>query len=107
MELKLNIYNGKEIEKTYTSDECDLMYGTLEDILEIVDATNEKEAASILKTTGGLVRELRPMLKQIFNELTEEELRRTKVKELISLFSDIFAYAMEQIYGLGENDEKN
>ena len=36
--MKLNIYkNQKEIEKTYTIDDYDIMYGTVEDILSVFD----------------------------------------------------------------------
>ena len=33
MELKLNIYNKKNIEKTYSTDTYDLMFGTVEDFI--------------------------------------------------------------------------
>ena len=37
MELKLDIYNGREIEKTYISTDFRLMTGTCEDLLKLVD----------------------------------------------------------------------
>lgn len=37
MELKLNIYKDKQVEKTYTANDFMLMTGTCEDILCLVD----------------------------------------------------------------------
>ena len=31
MQLNLNIYRGREVEKVYTADEYDIMFGTVED----------------------------------------------------------------------------
>ena len=37
MKVKLNIYKGKEIVKTYESDDFNLMTGTCEDIINMID----------------------------------------------------------------------
>ena len=37
MELKLNIYNKKEIVKTYTAETYDLMFGTVEDLIDLIN----------------------------------------------------------------------
>ena len=36
-DIKLNIYKGKEIEKTYTCEECIIEFGVVEDIVNILD----------------------------------------------------------------------
>ena len=40
MDLKLNIYDKKEITKTYTAETYDLMFGTVEDLLDVIDIDN-------------------------------------------------------------------
>ena len=37
MLLKLNIYNKKNITKTYTTESYDIMFGTVEDLLNLID----------------------------------------------------------------------
>ena len=37
MDLKLNIYEKRKIVKTYTAETYDLMFGTVEDLLNIID----------------------------------------------------------------------
>lgn len=94
--MKLNIYkNQKQIEKTYEVDEYDIMYGTVEDIFEIMDGMEDmKSDGEILTLVQRNRKKLNGFLLDIFGDegLTEEELRRIKVKELVPLFLDLFKY---------------
>lgn len=95
--MKLNVYkNQKEIEKTYEVDEYDIMYGTIQDILEVLDdgLENMKDNDQLLKLITANRKKLEDLLLDIFGAegLTEEELRRTKLKELVPVFIDLFAY---------------
>ncbi len=95
--MKLNIYkNQKEIEKTYEIDEYDIMYGTIQDIFEVLDGGLEKlkDNDQILKLITENRGKLEDLILDIFASegLTKEELRRIKLKELVPLFIDLFAY---------------
>lgn len=104
MELVLNIYGkerdketGKrEIVKTYKTDEYDLMYGTVEDILTIFDVENMNDTNEILKMVMKTMNQLKPLLKDVFYGLTDEELKYIKVKELIPVVVGILQIAKEQ-----------
>ena len=37
MDLKLNIYEKRKVIKTYTAETYDLMFGTVEDLLDVMD----------------------------------------------------------------------
>lgn len=88
--LKLNIYNDKkEIEKTYTAEGYDLMLGTCEDIMAIIDVDKMTDKKAVGKMVLECYAMLKPLLKDIFQGLTDEEFRGIKVKELIPLFVDI------------------
>ncbi len=98
--MKLNIYkNQKEIEKTYEVKEYDIMYGTVQDILAVLDDglenLNDNEQALKLITANRT--KLEDLLIDIFGSegLTEEELRRTKLKELVPVFIELFAYVQQ------------
>lgn len=103
--LVLNIYKGKQIEKTYTSDTADLMYGTIEDIISILDAVQSNDTDKIIDAITGCLKELKPMLMDIFDGLTEEELRRTKVSELVVVFVNIFKFSLLQMDFAGNNSK--
>lgn len=98
-EIKVNIYrkdNKNEIEKTYTTDSIDLMFGTVEDILNVIDLDKLNDEKAIAIMIVKCWRQLKPFLKDIFEGLTDEEITRVKIKEMIPLFTDIF-------YGIAEN----
>lgn len=102
--MKLNIYkNQKEIEKTYEVDEYDIMYGTVEDVFEILDGMeNMKTDGEILKLIQQNRKKLNKLLQDIFTELTDEELRHIKIKELVPLFLDLFKYVKDS-FGTEKN----
>lgn len=99
-EITLNIYKAgskTEIEKTYSVNGYELMLGTVEDILGVIDidkANDEKAvAAMIIKS----YRQLMPFLRDVFPEATEEELKRVKVNELLVTFKQIIASIGESL----------
>ena len=104
MKLILNIYSkernkqtGKrEIVKVYETEEYDLMYGTVEDILTIFDVENLHDTGAMLKMINTFMGELKPLLKDVFYGLTDEELKCIKVKELVPVVVNILQLAMEQ-----------
>lgn len=106
MELKLNIYGKGTIEKTYVTDTYDLMYGTIEDLLEIVDFDKMDDNVEVGKMILKILPKIKPFLKDVFDGLTDDELKRTKVKELIPLFIDIFKFSLNELSSIG-GDEKN
>lgn len=99
-EITLNIYkadNKQEIEKKYTIESVDLMFGTVEDILNVVDLdklNDEKAIAVMIVKAWG---QLKPFLKDIFPGLTDEEIKHVKINEMIPLFSEIFRAIGENI----------
>lgn len=92
--LKLNIYkedNKNEIEKTYTAEGYDLMLGTLQDIMAIIDIDkiNSGNEIELAKMAIRGFDQITPILRDVFPGVTSEELRRTKTKELVPLFVDL------------------
>lgn len=111
MELKLNIYNKKQIKKSYTAETYDLMFGTVEDLVDIInlDKLQTGSDAEIIKLVGDVVVHgldvIKPLLKDIFEGLTDEELKHTKVKEIAAVLVDVVKFSVGEI-GKGAN-EKN
>jgi hypothetical protein len=95
--MKLNIYKTqKEIEKTYEVDSYDLMYGTVEDILGIFDELDDySDNMEVFKVIQRNRTKLNDLLMDVFPDMKEEELRRIKLKELVPLFMDLFAYVKD------------
>lgn len=105
--MKLNIYkNQKEIAKTYEVDTYDLMYGTVEDICDILDSA---DALKDTKSLGELIKENRSKLEELLLDifggegLTRDELRKIKVAELLPLFVELFTYVRGSFQTSGKN----
>ena len=108
MEIKLNIYNGNSIEKVYTAETIDFSFGVIEDILDALDLesmkTNSKtELAGIIIKCS---KQLKPFLKDMFPGVTDEEIRRTHIQNLIEVFKGLYEYATKEL-SAATNDEKN
>lgn len=103
MELKLNVYDKKEIVKTYTAETYDIMFGTVEDLVEIIDLDSVQNGndGEIIKLALKLVINgmdiLKPLLKDIFDGLTDEELKRTKVSEVANVLVEVVKFTISQI----------
>lgn len=97
-ELKLNIYkNQHEIEKTLTADGYDLMLGTCEDIMNIIDIDHldDNKALALMVAKG--YNQLKPLLKDIFDGLTDDDFRGIKIKELVPLIFDLGTNIVESL----------
>lgn len=103
MELKLNIYNRREVEKTYINDTYDLMFGTVEDFLELIKIDEMKEISDkeIIILVGKAIPKgmgtIKELLKDVFEGITEEELKHTKVKEITNLLVNIVKSSIIEI----------
>lgn len=113
MELKLNVYNKKEIEKTYTTNDYEVMYGTVEDLLDLLDLealTNTADQDSLITALSRLLNSrqevINPLLMDIFEGLTAEELRRVKAREVLEVIVGLAGFSLEQLRGLAFRRKK-
>lgn len=101
--MKLNIYDRKAVVKTYEADTYDLMLGTVEDIAEAINLDQLKTGnnAEIIKMAGNLVINsldtVRDLLKDIFDGLTDDELKHTKVAEIAAVIVDVVRYTIAEL----------
>lgn len=111
MEIKLNIYDKRKVVKTYTTDAYDIMFGTVEDLIDILDldkimSGDDKEliqvVAHAIPKAFGLVK---PLLKDIFEDLTDDEIKHTRMSEVAKCLLTVIKFSISQI--TGETDSKN
>ena len=102
MSMVLNIYNKKQIVKTYTAETFDLSYGTIEDLIAVVDFDKLDNTLELGKMVVKLLPQIKPLLCEIFDGLTEEEIRHAHVKEIIPVFVQAFKFAFDEISSFGD-----
>ena len=103
--MKLNIYASQtEIEKTYETETYDIMYGTVEDVLDVLDAiSDDSDTDTIIKAVSQNRDKLNILLKDIFPGLTDSELRRVKLREIVPLFIEMLGFIRESMGGGSKN----
>lgn len=108
--MKLNIYEKRKIVKTYEVETYDLMFGTIEDIANAIDLDSLQGGSDvdIIKAIGNLVVNsmdtIKELLKDIFDGITDEELKHTKVSEITNVIIDVVFYTIKQLsFGKGKN----
>lgn len=98
--MKLNIYEKKEVIKTYETDKYDLLFGTVEDVANALNLDELKTgsdveiirmAMNLVMTSLGTVKYL---MKDIFDGLTDEELRKVRVKEMAEVLVEVARYTL-------------
>lgn len=111
--MQLDIYKNGQVEKTYTADTYDVMYGTLEELIDVIDIdqlsseSTTVQAAAITNLISGGMKQIKPILLDVFPGLTPEELKCVKVKDLGKVLLELITYTINQIVGLDDGTGKN
>lgn len=106
MELKLHIYEGRKIVKTYIAESVDLSFGVIEDVIDALDfesmktGDNKEMAKMLIKCKD----QLKPFLMDIFDGLTAEEVRHTRTQNLIDVFRGLYNYAVSELGMVGSKN---
>lgn len=102
----LKIYDGKTVVKEYNTETIDLSFGVIEDVLDALDfenMTDQKQLAGMIVKAG---KQLRPFLKDIYDGVTDDEIRHTRIQNLVEIFKDLYHYAMTEL-GAAAGNTKN
>lgn len=106
MELKLHIYEGHKIAKTYTVESVDMSLGVIFDVIDAFDfesmtSGNNKE---MFKATIRCKDQIAPFLMDIFDGLTIEEARHARTQNLIEVFRGLYNYAVSELEIIGSKN---
>ncbi|MCF0231354.1 MAG: hypothetical protein HUJ63_03585 [Enterococcus sp.] len=101
--MKLDIYEKKKVVKTYEAESYDLMFGTVEDVMTMfnVDSLKSGSQTEIINMVATIlpkcINTVKPLLKDIFDGLTDEELKNVKLKDIVKVLVEVITFAFEQI----------
>lgn len=106
--ISLDIYkegSKTEIEKTYTAQGYDLMVGTVEDFMAIIDVDKIGETAEIAKMIFEGYSQVKALIMDVFEGITDEEFKRVKTNDLVRCIVSIGTSVVESLNHL--KTEKN
>lgn len=103
MEIKLPVYEKREVVKTYTAETYDIMFGTVEDLIGVLDldkilsGNNKDLVEAVASAIPKVFNLIKPLLKDIFEGLTDDELKNCKVKDVAKALIAVVKYSLGQI----------
>lgn len=101
--MKLNIYEKRTVIKTYEAESYDLPFGVIEDVADAIKIDELKTGSNdeLFKLATGLVLKgtdtVKDLMKDIFEGITDEELRKTKVTEMAEVLIEVVRYTFNQL----------
>jgi hypothetical protein len=106
MELTLKIYKGKTVVKEYKADTIDVSFGVVEDVLDALDFEHMDNNMHIAGMIVKASKQLKPFLKDMFDGVTDDELRNTRMQNLVEIFKGMYDYAVHEL-GAAAGNTKN
>ena len=113
MNLTLNIYDGKNVVKTYEAEDFTLTTGVCEDIIKEIDIDKLTSGKldqtalgmEVLKLVAKSFSKFKPFLQNVFDGLTDEEYRNTSIKEVAGNVVKIVQYTVGELFSIGSNSK--
>lgn len=99
-QITMNVMDAKDktkIEKTYKADGYDLLMGTVEDFMDIIDVDKLDDKAEVAKMVLKGMEQIKPLIKDVFPEITDEEFKRVRVNDLVNTIGLIGASVVENL----------
>lgn len=114
MEIKLPIYKDGKIEKTYVANEVNLPFGVVDDVIALIDtekfasATDDNALiAEASKVIVGAFAQVKTVLRELYPEITDDELKRAHLKDVALVIVNAFKFGFAEILTLATSKSKN
>lgn len=99
MSMILKIYDekGEHIVNTYEARKCDLMFGTIMRFMEFFKIGQIEDTREMLKVVYSSWTEIMSVLNEIFPNVSEEEWKRVKVKDIVPLLINVLKFIASEL----------
>lgn len=103
MEIKLPIYEKRQIVKTYTAETYDIMFGTVEDLINVIDidkfmsGSDKDFGVGVAAAIPGVIGLIKPLLKDIFEGLTDDEIKHCHLADIVNVVIKVIKSSVAQI----------
>lgn len=98
--ISLNVRDSEDkskVAKTITANGYDLMIGTVDDFMDIFDMNKIDDEKEVIKMVFKSYKQIKPLIMDIFKDLTEEDYRNVSVGDLVAVIPQIGLSIIENI----------
>ena len=98
--ITLNVRSASdksEVAKTISINGYDLMIGTVDDFMDIIDLDKIDDEKEVIKMVLKSYKQIKPLIMDIFPDLTEEDYRNVSVADLVAVIPQIGLSIIENI----------
>ena len=88
--------------KTFETETLTVTFGTIEDIIDVLNLDNLTYKKAIGIAVIKCFKQVKPLLKEIFDGLTDEDIRNTEIHDIAKVFTDIYVYITQELGKVGE-----
>lgn len=89
-----------DVSKVVTAEAYDIMFGTVEDILGLLDAVGDgSDDSAVIRAVTSNWEKLCTLLLDVFPDLTREDLKHIKVREVVPVMVGLFRYVVDGFGG--------
>ena len=105
--LILKIYDnaGKNVIKSYESSTYDLMFGTVMSLMEVLKIEDMNNQMEMMKTIYEAWDEIKSVLSAVFPDVTNEDWKHVKIKELLPIILEIAKFSVTEIFTIPTNSK--
>lgn len=106
-EIKLPVKNKKgEIVKEVTAMTPAIYFGTISNLMELLDINDTTSSMELLKKVSTAWKEIVEILSDIFPEVTEDEWKCVRLNDLVPIVLQVIRYTFSEIMTI-PSDSKN
>ena len=101
MKITLPIYEKKEVVNVYEVDSYNILFGTVEDLINVIDldsiGAGDDFNRVVTKAIPKVFGMIKPLLKDIFDGLTDEEIKNCRLSDVVNVVVWVVKSSISQI----------
>lgn len=86
----------------FTAETLDISFGVLEDVIDALDFESLTDTRQVGIAVLKCSKQLKPFLKELFPDASDEDLRSAKTSNIIQIFKDLYIYVTQELGKVGE-----
>lgn len=92
-----------DVIKNVTAHTFSIYYGTIADLMDVIDITDDTPSFEVLKKVTGAWGQVTKILGEIFPDMTKEDWKYVRFNDLVPVVLQVIKYTFAEIMGIPSN----